>query len=74
MKNEIYSLLKQTEKHSHPVAGPSVENLYTTFSVSEIGGKKFLNRQTRNDYVIVHSCQYGVTDSQKIAASLGLAL
>jgi len=76
---EIFTSLKRTETSFHSATGKSTIRVFDVYTLVEVkwpNGRatKHLGRHTFNGYVNYGFCQWGVSDTKRIAAELGLSI
>ena len=71
---EIFTSLKRTETSFHPATGKSTTRVFDIYTLVEINGNKHIGRHSFNGYVNYGFCQWGVTDTKRIAEKFGYPL
>jgi hypothetical protein len=71
---QIFTSLKRTEMSFHPATGKSTTQVFDIYTLVEVNGNKHIGRHSFNGYVNYGFCQWGVTDSKRIAMQFGFSL
>lgn len=72
--NEVFTSLKRKETSFHSATGKSTLTVFDVYTLTQVNGKYHLGRHTFNGYVNYGFCQWGVTDSKRIAEQFGFEI
>lgn len=71
---QVFTSLKRKETSYHSATGKTTREIFDVYTLVEVRGEKHLGRHTFNGYVNYGFCQWGVSDTRRIAKEFGFML